>query len=232
MTIFMLSLGGVPPTGGFFAKFYLFRAALESPQLYWLVVIGVLNSVVSVYYYLRVVVAMYFRDASRPLAPIESASMNAGLIITAIAVVLLGIFPGSIVEWAGPAPAAPAAWRSPRWSASRRAHRRGQRDLGRRGSREGREGPGGFDECDRARTCVSEMPGVAAVFVSLAALVFISLAATVAGCAKNPFPSSLTPKSCPGDPCGMMACPSGFVCSVDSQCGARCQAQPVGNRPF
>jgi NADH-quinone oxidoreductase subunit N len=103
MTIFLLSLGGVPPTGGFFAKFYLFRAAMENPQLYWLVVIGVLNSAVSVYYYLRIIVAMYFRDASRPLAPIESASMNAGLIITAIAVVLLGVFPGSIVEWAGPA---------------------------------------------------------------------------------------------------------------------------------
>ncbi len=102
MTIFLLSLGGIPPTGGFFAKFYLFRAAMESPQLYWLVVIGVLNSAVSVYYYLRIVVAMYFRDAARPLAPIESASMNAGLIITAIAVVLLGIFPGSVVEWAGP----------------------------------------------------------------------------------------------------------------------------------
>jgi NADH-quinone oxidoreductase subunit N len=103
MTIFLLSLGGVPPTGGFFAKFYLFRAAMETPQLYWLVVIGVLNSAVSVYYYLRIIVAMYFRDASRPLAPIDSASMNAGLIITAIAVVLLGVFPGTIVDWAGPA---------------------------------------------------------------------------------------------------------------------------------
>ena len=71
MTIFLLSLGGVPPTGGFFGKFYLFRAAMESPQLYWLVVVGVLNSVVSVYYYLRIVVAMYFRDALRPLAPTD-----------------------------------------------------------------------------------------------------------------------------------------------------------------
>src|SRR5205814_5565535 len=51
MTIFLLSLGGVPPTGGFFGKFYLFKAAMESPQLYWLVVLAVLNSVVSVYYY-------------------------------------------------------------------------------------------------------------------------------------------------------------------------------------
>jgi len=102
MTIFLLSLGGVPPTGGFFAKFYLVRAAMESPQLYWLVVLGVLNSVISVYYYLRIVVAMYFRDALRPLVPIDSTSMRAGLLITAIAVVLLGLFPGSIVDWAGP----------------------------------------------------------------------------------------------------------------------------------
>ena len=103
MTIFMLSLGGVPPTGGFFAKFYIFRAAMENPQLYWLVVAGVLNSVVSVYYYLRVVVAMYFRDSVRPLAPTDGVSMRAGLLLTAVAVVLLGVFPGTFVEWAGPA---------------------------------------------------------------------------------------------------------------------------------
>ena len=102
MTLFLLSLGGVPPTGGFFGKFYLFRAAMESPQLYWLVIIGVLNSVVSIYYYLRVVVAMYFRDPTRALDPIDSASMRAGLLITALAVVLLGVFPGTFVEWAGP----------------------------------------------------------------------------------------------------------------------------------
>jgi NADH-quinone oxidoreductase subunit N len=101
MTIFLLSLGGVPPTGGFFGKFYLFKAAMESPQLYWLVVVGVLNSVVSVYYYLRIVVAMYFRDPMRPLEPTDGVSMRAGLLITAIAVVLLGIFPGTFVDWAG-----------------------------------------------------------------------------------------------------------------------------------
>ena len=102
MTIFLLSLGGVPPTGGFFGKFYLFKAAMESPQLYWLVVVGVLNSVVSVYYYLRIVVAMYFRDSKRPLEPTDGISMRAGLLITAIAVVLLGVFPGTFVDWAGP----------------------------------------------------------------------------------------------------------------------------------
>jgi NADH-quinone oxidoreductase subunit N len=102
MTIFLLSLGGVPPTGGFFGKFYLFKAAMESPQLYWLVVLAVLNSVVSVYYYLRIVVAMYFRDPMRPLAPTEGATMRAGLLLAAIAVVLLGIFPTQFVDWAGP----------------------------------------------------------------------------------------------------------------------------------
>jgi NADH-quinone oxidoreductase subunit N len=104
MTVFLLSLGGVPPTGGFFGKFYLFKAAMEAPQLYWLVVAGVLNSVVSVYYYLRIVVAMYFRDPMRPLEPTDSPSMRAGLLLTAIAVVLLGIFPSTFVDWAGPAP--------------------------------------------------------------------------------------------------------------------------------
>jgi NADH-quinone oxidoreductase subunit N len=101
MTIFLLSLGGVPPTGGFFGKFYLFRAAMESPQLYWLVLVGVLNSIVSIYYYLRIVVAMYFRESTRPLAPTDGASMRLGILLTAIAVVLLGVFPGRFLEWAG-----------------------------------------------------------------------------------------------------------------------------------
>jgi NADH-quinone oxidoreductase subunit N len=102
MTIFLLSLGGVPPTGGFFGKFYLFKAAMESPQLYGLVVLAVLNSVISVYYYLRIVVAMYFRDPMRPLAPTDGATMRAGLFLAAIAVVLLGIVPSTFVDWAGP----------------------------------------------------------------------------------------------------------------------------------
>jgi NADH-quinone oxidoreductase subunit N len=103
MTIFLLSLGGFPPTGGFFGKFYIFRAAMESPQLYWLVVLGVINSIISIYYYLRVVVAMYFRDPIRPLTPNETPAMRAGILLTAVAVVILGVLPGTFVEWAGPA---------------------------------------------------------------------------------------------------------------------------------
>ncbi len=100
MTIFLLSLGGVPPTAGFFGKLYLFRAAMESPDLYWLVIAGVLNSVISIYYYLRVVVAMYFRDPVRPHDPFPSATMRAALVITAVGVVALGVFPGLVVDWA------------------------------------------------------------------------------------------------------------------------------------
>jgi NADH-quinone oxidoreductase subunit N len=101
MTLFLLSLGGVPPTGGFFGKFYVFRTAMEDPRLYWLVIAGVLNSAVSLYYYLRVVVAMYFRDPLRPHDPFPSASMRMALVLTAIAVVALGVFPGTVVGWAG-----------------------------------------------------------------------------------------------------------------------------------
>jgi NADH-quinone oxidoreductase subunit N len=108
MTVFLLSLGGVPPTGGFFGKFYLFRTAMTEPALYPLVIAGVLNSVVSMYYYLRVVVAMYFRDAVRPHEPFGSPSMRLGLTLTAIAVVMLGLLPGTFVDWAAGAPAAAA----------------------------------------------------------------------------------------------------------------------------
>src|SRR5262249_37182948 len=101
MTLFLLSLGGVPPLGGFFGKFYLFRAAMQAPQLYWLVVAGVLNSLVSVYYYLRVVVAMYFRDGARNFSPTDGVSLRAGLLLTTLVVLLLGIFPSTFVDWAG-----------------------------------------------------------------------------------------------------------------------------------
>ena len=89
MTLFLLSLAGVPPTGGFFAKFYLFRAAVERPELMWLVVAAVLNSVVSVYYYLRIVVAMYFRD--RPETPEGYPSLATGIVLVLLAVLVLGL---------------------------------------------------------------------------------------------------------------------------------------------
>ncbi len=100
MTLFLLSLGGVPPTGGFLGKFYLFRTAMEDPQLTPLVVAGVLNSAVSIYYYLRIVVAMYFRDPVRPHQGFPAASMRVALVAAAVAVLALGVLPGPVVDWA------------------------------------------------------------------------------------------------------------------------------------
>ncbi|HRC57567.1 MAG TPA: NADH-quinone oxidoreductase subunit N, partial [Kofleriaceae bacterium] len=96
MTVCLLSLGGMPPTGGFFAKFYLFKAATEvyDGQLLWLVVIGVVNSAVSIYYYLRIVTAMYFREANEPFSPTRSTALVLVMGLCAALVLELGLMPG------------------------------------------------------------------------------------------------------------------------------------------
>jgi NADH-quinone oxidoreductase subunit N len=96
MTILLLSLGGMPPTGGFFAKFYIFKAAMEvhDGQLLWLVVIGVINSAISIYYYLRIVTAMFFREANQPFAPTRSPGLMFVIAACPIVVLELGILPG------------------------------------------------------------------------------------------------------------------------------------------
>ena len=71
MLLFMLSLGGIPPTAGFMGKFWLFSAAIDGGY-YWLAVIGVLNSAVSLYYYLRVVVFMWFKGEPTGSEPVIS----------------------------------------------------------------------------------------------------------------------------------------------------------------
>jgi NADH-quinone oxidoreductase subunit N len=98
MTIFLLSLGGFPPLGGFIAKWYVFSAAVTAGY-YWLAVIGVLTSVVSVFFYLRIVVQMYMADehapGHRPAVPRVAAI---GMIIAVIAVFYLGILPGRLLS--------------------------------------------------------------------------------------------------------------------------------------
>src|SRR5205823_4600184 len=71
LTIFLLSLIGIPITGGFFAKFYVFSAALRA-DLVWLTLIGVVNSAIGAYYYLRIIVVMYMRESRKevPVAPV------------------------------------------------------------------------------------------------------------------------------------------------------------------
>src|SRR5262249_53134769 len=102
MTVFMLSLGGVPPTAGFFGKFYLFRAVMDvnDGQLTWLVVVAVLNSVVSIFYSLRVVMAMYFREPARETTPVKSVTMALALTVAAFLVLEMGILPNSWLELA------------------------------------------------------------------------------------------------------------------------------------
>ncbi len=96
MTICLLSFGGMPPTGGFFAKFYLFKSAMDvySGQLLWVVVIGVVNSAISIYYYLRIVTAMYFRDSTQPMAPTRSAGLLFVMAACPLLVLELGLMPG------------------------------------------------------------------------------------------------------------------------------------------
>ncbi len=99
MTIFLLSLIGVPLTGGFFGKFYIFKAALDS-QFFWLTVLGLLNSAVAAYYYLRVLVVMYMKEPGDSTESLEP--LSGGLLIavasSAIATLVLGIFPSLVLD--------------------------------------------------------------------------------------------------------------------------------------
>jgi NADH-quinone oxidoreductase subunit N len=97
LTIFLLSLIGIPATGGFFAKFYVFSAALKS-NLVWLTIIGVVNSALAAYYYLRLIVVMYMRegDDSMPLVRVPAA-VTAALVIAAGMTIYLGVMPGRVL---------------------------------------------------------------------------------------------------------------------------------------
>ena len=97
LAIFMISLAGFPPTAGFIAKYGLFSAAIAKGYI-WLVVIAVLNTVVSFYYYFRIIVNMYMRDEKVGLQP-SAGLLTAGIIALLIAIVfILGITPGYLLE--------------------------------------------------------------------------------------------------------------------------------------
>jgi NADH-quinone oxidoreductase subunit N len=101
LTLFLVSLGGIPPTAGFVGKFYLFSAAVKNGYI-WLAVIGVLNSAASIYYYLRIVVAMYMAppqaDAAVPRPPRMAFSL--ALCASAAVVLVLGIVPSEALDLA------------------------------------------------------------------------------------------------------------------------------------
>jgi NADH-quinone oxidoreductase subunit N len=100
LTIFLLSLIGIPITGGFFAKFYVFSAALKA-NLVWLTIIGVVNSAIGAYYYLRIIVVMYMRDA-REDVPVRKIpfSLGTALALSLAVTIYLGVVPGRVLDFA------------------------------------------------------------------------------------------------------------------------------------
>ena len=100
MTIFLLSMAGIPPLGGFMAKFYVFSAAVKE-KFYWLAILGVLNSAISVYYYLRVTVMMYFRESEREITGLQFSPASVfALILAVIGTLYMGIFPANVLSFA------------------------------------------------------------------------------------------------------------------------------------
>jgi NADH-quinone oxidoreductase subunit N len=100
LTLFLLSLIGIPMTGGFFAKFYVFSAAMKA-HLIWLTLIGVVNSAIGAYYYLRIIVVMYMREARKqvPVTPIPFG-LGVALAISLLATLYLGILPNRVLQYA------------------------------------------------------------------------------------------------------------------------------------
>ena len=98
MLVFMLSLAGIPPTIGFFGKFYLFGAAIDS-GFYLLVTIALMTSVVSLYYYFRVVKAMYMGDMPAKRIVTLTLSEKAAVFLTAFGTLVVGIYPTPLFEF-------------------------------------------------------------------------------------------------------------------------------------
>jgi NADH-quinone oxidoreductase subunit N len=99
LTLCLISLIGMPPAAGFMAKFYIFRAAVLN-DLLWLVVIAALNSVISAYYYLRVVKVMWLNEPASPEKVPSSGAPRFALFLCCLGVLLLGIVPGLLMRLA------------------------------------------------------------------------------------------------------------------------------------
>src|ERR1700674_728320 len=102
LSLYLLSLLGLPVTAGFFGKFYIFKAAVNS-HLIWLAVLMAINSVIGAYYYLRVIVVMYMREPSAEAAsaaPVNfPLTVNAVLAVTAIGTILFGVLPNRVINF-------------------------------------------------------------------------------------------------------------------------------------
>lgn len=97
LTIFILSLAGIPLTAGFLAKFYMLKAVMATGTYLWLVIVGVIMAAVSVYYYFRVIQAMYFKEGEATIQP--GISFKIILTLLAALIILLGICPDLLIYW-------------------------------------------------------------------------------------------------------------------------------------
>lgn len=98
IVIFLLSLAGIPLTAGFLSKFYMLRATINSGSL-WLAIFAVLMAAVSVYYYFRLIQAMYFRDGNSGTAVPLTSSFKYTMVVLAGITILLGVFPNFLIHW-------------------------------------------------------------------------------------------------------------------------------------
>jgi NADH-quinone oxidoreductase subunit N len=102
MALFMLSLTGIPPTAGFFGKFYIFGAAINNGLL-WLAIVGIVNSTISLYYYVAVIRAMYLLPPASSERIAETPALGVALAITGVATLVMGIFPQPFIDLVGKA---------------------------------------------------------------------------------------------------------------------------------
>lgn len=98
MLVFMFSLTGIPPTAGFIAKFYVFMEAIKAGYVF-LVIVAVIFSVISAFFYLRVVMYMYMKEPKTEIPLTTSASMNLVLAVTALLVIILGVLPSFLLDF-------------------------------------------------------------------------------------------------------------------------------------
>jgi NADH-quinone oxidoreductase subunit N len=99
MLIFMFSLTGIPPTAGFIGKLYVFMSAINAGYT-WLVLVAVIFSVISAYFYLRIIMYMYMREPKIEVATSQSGTLTVALGVTTVAVLVIGVFPSFLVKFA------------------------------------------------------------------------------------------------------------------------------------
>ncbi len=97
LSIIMFSLAGLPPFAGFFGKYYVFIAAIKS-NLTWLAIVGVISSAISVYFYLRIVVLMYFKDSEKDVVVARNSTGLLAVIISVLLIIVFGIAPGTFID--------------------------------------------------------------------------------------------------------------------------------------